>query len=152
MPGPGSTFLGGPVMSGTRANVDVGTAVLTQQATLVQNSTAAVSATINVPTASQIIDILVDTTVAWNSATSATLSVGAVAGGTTYASGIDVKTAAVRIRPTFTAAQLAAMQNLLTSPTTPIVVTVTPVGATSAGTTIVTFVYTYDVSLLTGST
>lgn len=141
---PGTSF-SGPVISGPRANPDnngpanVGLCILTQQVTLDQNSTNAVSGTTTLPENSQLIDILVDTITAWNSASSATLSVGTTAGGTQYAGSVDVKTAAGRQRPAFTGAQLSAMQNILTNAS--IVATVTPSGATSAGKTIVTFVY-----------
>ena len=153
MPGPGTTFLGGPVMTGTKAGVDVGTCVLTQQVTLNQNSTTAVSATVYLPGGSQIIDIITDTPTPWNSATSATLSVGTAAAGTQFASGVDVKTTGLRIRPTFTGAQLTNMNSLsVSSQSAPVVATVTPVGATSAGQTIVTYVYTQDVQVNLGST
>jgi hypothetical protein len=104
-----------------------------------------VSSTLYIPVGAKLIDILVDTLTAFNSATTAVLSVGITAGGTEYASGVDVKTAG-RVRPTFTAAQLAAMSNVtvlgVAAPTpAPVVVTVTPTGATSAGYVRVTLVY-----------
>lgn len=138
------TAFDGPVISGNKRYADstpanTGVALLTQSVTLDQNSTNAVSQTIVVPEQSQLVDILVDTTTAWNSGSSATLSVGTSAGGTQYAGSVDVKTAAGRQRPTFTGAQLLAMNNITTS--TSVVVTVTPSGATSAGKTIVTLVY-----------
>ncbi len=138
------TAFDGPVISGNKRYADstpanTGVALLTQSVTLDQNSTNAVSQTIVVPSQSQLVDILVDTTTAWNSGSSATLSVGTTAGGTQYAGSVDVKTAAGRQRPTFTGAQLLAMNNITTS--TSVVVTVTPSGATSAGKTIVTLVY-----------
>lgn len=138
------TAFDGPVISGNKRYADstpanTGVALLTQSVTLDQNSTNAVSQTIVVPEQSQLVDILVDTTTAWNSGSSATLSVGTSAAGTQYAGSVDVKTAAGRQRPTFTGAQLLAMNNITTS--TSVVVTVTPSGATSAGKTIVTLVY-----------
>ena len=89
---------------------------------------------------------MVDVLTAFDSATSAVLSVGTSAGGTQYASTVDVKTATGRIRPTFTAAQLAAMESVsvlgVAAPTTaPVVVTITPTGATTAGYVQVTLVY-----------
>lgn len=121
-----------------------GNVVLSQSATIVQNSTTPVSVTFKVPAfysgaRVKIVDIITDTEVAWNSAVSATLSVGTAAAGTQYASGVDTKTAAVRIRPTFTAAQLTAMKSITASED--VVATVTPSGATSAGTTTVTILY-----------
>ena len=156
MPGPGTSFVGGPVATGTvpytlGANLmDMGTASLSQTFTLTQNSTTAVSQALAIPQGAQIIDIITDTTVLWNSATSATLSVGNVAAGTQYASGVDVKTTGLRIRPTYTAAQLTAMSNVGTNGN--IVITITPVGATSAGTTIVTIIYDQNVNLTGGPT
>jgi metal-dependent HD superfamily phosphatase/phosphodiesterase len=105
-----------------------------------------VSSTLYIPVGSKLINIVVDVLTAFNSATSAVLSVGITAGGTEYASGVDVKTATGRITPTFTAAQLAAMSNVsvlgVAAPTpAPVVVTVTPTGATSAGYVRVTLVY-----------
>jgi hypothetical protein len=106
--------------------------------TLVQNSTTAVSATLYLPKHSVITDIIFDSTTAWNSATSATGSVGIAAAGTEYASGVNTLAAGgARSRPTFTAAQLAAMLDASGA----VVVTITPVGATSAGQTTVSVIY-----------
>jgi metal-dependent HD superfamily phosphatase/phosphodiesterase len=147
----GTTTFSGPVRSGTLKTGEtngpnLGLAVLEQETSITQNSTTAVSSTLYIPVGSKIINILVDVLTAFNSGTSAVLSVGITAGGTEYASGVDVKTATGRITPTFTAAQLAAMSNVtvlgVAAPTTaPVVVTVTPTGATSAGYVRVTLVY-----------
>lgn len=147
----GTTTFSGPVRSGTLKSGEtngpnIGLAVLQQETSITQNSTAAVSSTLYIPVGSKIVNILVDVLTAFNSGTSAVLSVGTSAGGTQYASGVDVKTATGRITPTFTAAQLAAMSNVTVlgaaAPTTaPVVVTVTPTGATSAGYVRVTIVY-----------
>lgn len=147
----GTTTFSGPVRSGTLKTGEtngpnLGFAVLEQETSITQNSTTAVSSTLYIPVGSKIINILVDVLTAFNSGTSAVLSVGITAGGTEYASGVDVKTATGRITPTFTAAQLAAMSNVtvlgVAAPTTaPVVVTVTPTGATSAGYVRVTLVY-----------
>jgi hypothetical protein len=146
----GTTTFSGPVRSGTLKTGEtngpnLGFAVLEQETSITQDSTTAVSSTLYIPVGAKLIDILVDTLTAFNSATTAVLSVGITAGGTEYASGVDVKTAG-RVRPTFTAAQLAAMSNVtvlgVAAPTTaPVVVTVTPTGATSAGYVRVTLVY-----------
>ena len=146
----GTTTFSGPVRSGTLKTGEtngpnLGFAVLEQETSITQNSTTAVSSTLYIPVGAKLIDIIVDTLTAFNSATTAVLSVGITAGGTEYASGVDVKTAG-RVRPTFTAAQLAAMSNVtvlgVAAPTTaPVVVTVTPTGATSAGYVRVTLVY-----------
>jgi hypothetical protein len=146
----GTTTFSGPVRSGTLKTGEtngpnLGFAVLEQETSITQNSTTAVSSTLYIPVGAKLIDIIVDTLTAFNSATTAVLSVGTAAAGTQYASGVDVKTAG-RVRPTFTAAQLAAMSNVtvlgVAAPTTaPVVVTVTPTGATSAGYVRVTLVY-----------
>lgn len=146
----GTTTFSGPVRSGTLKTGEtngpnIGFTVLQQETSITQNSTNAVSSTLYIPVGSKIVDIIVDVLTAFNSGTSATLTVGTAAAGTQYASGVDAKTAG-RVRPTFTAAQLAAMSNVtvlgVAAPTTaPVVVTVTPSGATSAGYVRVTLVY-----------
>lgn len=137
------THFSGPLASGdkpagTPGGSNVGFVVLSQTAVLDQNSTNAVSSTFNLPNDSQIVDIIVDVLTAFNSATSATLTVGTAAGGSQYAGSVDAKTAG-RVRPTFTAAQLAAMDDIGNN--TAVVTTITPVGATSAGQVRVTLQY-----------
>ena len=149
--GPGTSFAG-PLISGPRSapssintalTVDnQGIALLTQVALLAQNGTAAVSFTANIPKHSQIVDFYADSTAIWNSATSATLSIGTAAGDTTYVNGLalaSVTAANGRLKPTFNTTQLAAMADIGTNEN--VVFTVTPVGATSAGSTFVTMLY-----------
>lgn len=146
----GTTTFSGPVRAGTKTSGEtngpnIGVVTLMQETSITQNSTTAVSSTIYIPAGSKITDIIVDVLTAFNSATSAVLTVGTAAGGTQYAGSVDAKTAG-RVRPTFTAAQLAAMSNVtvlgVAAPTTaPVVVTVTPTGATSAGYVRVTVLY-----------
>ena len=96
----------------TPAVNDYGSTVIQQDITLaVATGTGAVSGTIYIPVGSQIIDVIVDTLVAWNSGSSDTFSLGTAAGGTQFASGVSTA-ATGRVRPTFTAAQLLAMQNV----------------------------------------
>lgn len=147
---PGTVFAG-PVVSGDKlgANVsgvgpNMGLSVCMQQVTLNKNGTNAVSATIYLPKHSVLMDILVDTLTAWDSATSDTLSIGTAAAGTQYAGLVDVKAAASRIRPTFSAAQLAAM--LDTGSNEAVVATVTPVGSAANGQTVVTYIYAQTVN------
>jgi hypothetical protein len=125
------TTFSGPVLAGpnkdpvgatgappTSYPFNQGPVVLEQSMTLAgaSGSTASVSATLYLPSASlgggqaNIIDIIVDTLTGFGATVGATLSVGATAGATTYASGVSM-TSAGRTRPTFTAAQLAAMSN-----------------------------------------
>lgn len=147
----GATHFSGPVVSGTLQTGETngpnsGFAVLVQSTSITQNSTSAVSSTLYIPAGAQILNFTVDVLTAFNSATSATLSVGTTAGGTEYVSGVNVKAATGRIAITFTAAQLAAMAGVsvlgVAAPTTaPVVVTVTPVGATSAGYVVVNMIY-----------
>lgn len=139
---PGAAFQG-PVVTGNRLGPNVngigpnqGLSIGMQQAVLNQNGATAVSVTTYIPKHSVLVDIIVDTLTAWDSATSDTLSVGTAAAGTQYAGSVDVKTAG-RVRPTFSAAQLAAMADAGEA----LVATVTPVGAASAGQTVVTYVY-----------
>jgi hypothetical protein len=159
MPGYGTNFTA-PLLVGTRpqsspttpAINDYGSTVVAQQVTLVvATGTAAVTGTCYIPIGAAILDILVDTDTVWNSGTSDTLSVGTAAAGTQYASGVDVKTSAVRIRPTFTAAQLAAMQNVAAP--AELFVTITQVGAAaSTGKTVVSVLYMPTVQAFTGNT
>jgi len=138
-----ATHFSGPVITGDLQQGETngpnqGFVRLSQVTNLTQNSTTAVSSTLYVPAGSIIESVVVDVLTAFDSATSATLSVGLTAGGTEYVSGVNVKAATGRIAITYTAAQLAAMsgQSVLgvAAPTTaPVVVTITPVGATTAG-------------------
>jgi len=145
MAAPGTQFAG-PLISGPRQYSDndgpanTGLAVLSQTAVLTQNSTNNVSATFTLPPNSQILDFLVDTTTAWNSAVSAGLTIGTAALGTEYVSSIDVKAnTSPRAALAPTTAQLAAMADINNN--TSVVATVAVSGATSAGTTRVTIRY-----------
>jgi len=147
----GATHLSGPIIAGNLQTGDTngpnqGAVNLMQLTSITQNSTTAVSSTLYIPAGSIITDVHVDVLTAFNSVTSATLSIGLTAGGTEYVSGVNVKAATGRIAPTFTAAQLAAMDGVTVlgvaaATTAPVVVTVTPVGATSAGYVFVTIFY-----------
>src|SRR5690349_24694115 len=137
----GTSTFGGPMRIGDTAEgtlINVGTPLLSQATTLTQNSTTAVSGTLYLPTAAIIVDIIVDVLTAFNSATSAVLTVGTAAAGTRYAGSVNAKTAGP-VRPTFSAAQLTAMASI--GSTTPVVVTITPTGATSAGQVKTTILY-----------
>jgi hypothetical protein len=135
--GPLSTFT--QKLDGTATGYsDQGFCLMSQKAALAQNSTNAVSSTIYVPQGSQLTDFNIDVTTAFDSATSATLTIGTAAAGTQYVGSINAKTAG-RAAITFTAAQLTAMLNVGTN--TAVVITVTPVGATTAGAVTVTAFY-----------
>ena len=119
--------------------------MLSQSKTIAQSSTDVVSATFYIPPGAIIIDIIFDILTQFDSGTSATGSVGITAGGTEFASGVNAKTG-IRVRPTFTAAQLAAMAGMsvlgVAAPIAgTVVATITPDGATSAGFVNVTIEY-----------
>ena len=145
-----ATHFSGPVLSGDLQSGDTngpnqGYAVLMQTTSITQNSTTAVSSTLYIPAGAQIIDFNIDVLTAFNSATSATLSIGTAAAGTQYVSSVNAKTAG-RASITFSAAQLAAMSGVtvlgVTAATSaPVVVTVTPTGATTTGYVEVTVIY-----------
>ena len=128
-----STF-SGPLRAGTllegSAAPNVGNVVLSQTVLINFDATLVQNATINLPANAQIVNIFADVLTAYNSATSATLTVGTASAGTQYASGVNAKTAG-RTIPAYTAAQLAAMASIGT--TTPVVATVTSVGQPTAG-------------------
>ena len=135
------TYLTGPFQTGTgldNTGADTGNVVLSQSILLNRDATLVQSVTEVLPAGSQIINILCDVLTAFDSATSATLTVGTAAGGTQYASGVNAKTAG-RTIPTFTAAQLAAMANI--GNTTSVVTTVTSVGQPTAGQVRITIQY-----------
>ena len=138
-----TTQLNGPLLLGDQQPGDpngsnLGYTVLSQTAVINQNSTNAVSASFNLPANSQILDIVPDVITAFDSVTSATLTVGTAAAGTQYAGAVNAKTAG-RAVPAYTGAQLGAMANIGTN--TAVVATVTPVGATTVGQVQVTIRY-----------
>lgn len=93
---------------------------------------------ITLPQNAQIVGFDIDVMTAYDSATSATLSIGSAAAGTQYVSSINAKTAG-RAAPTYSAAQLLAMSNITTNTT--VYATVTSVGAPGAGSVLITCNY-----------
>jgi hypothetical protein len=145
------TTFSGPVKSGTNRYSpykNVGTTVITQQTPFTFDATLVQNATFYIPAGSKIINIFVDVITAYDSATSATLTIGKASAGTQYASGVNAKTAG-RTTPTFTAAQLTNMQSTPVDvaaansqqASSAIVVTITSVGQPTAGTGFVTVEY-----------
>lgn len=137
----GTATFSGPLQVGTQRdpqNSNLGQVVLTQTAQVVRDATLVQNATIRLPANAEILDIYAMPTVAYDSLTSATLSIGYTSGGTQYASGIDVKTAGVK-RMTLTAAIAALYRNILTNTT--MVATVTSVGQPTVGTVTIVVVY-----------
>lgn len=137
------TTWSGPLASGDRnagesGGPNIGLVTLSQTALIDFDATLVQNATFNIPASSQIVDFYVDVLTAYDSATSATLSAGTASGGTQYLSGVSVKTAARRPNA-FSAAQLAAMDNVGTNRT--VVATVTSVGQPTTGQVRVTMLY-----------
>ena len=137
-----ASYFQGALKSGDGAadtSAGVGTALLTQTALVSFNATLTQGVSLTLPRGAQLVDVLVDVLTAYDSATSATITVGSAAAGTQYAGAVDGKTAG-RVRPTFSAAQLAAMANIGTN--TAVHVTATSVGQPTAGQFRVTLQYT----------
>ena len=137
------TTWSGPLASGDKAagvsgGSNIGLVVLSQTATISFDATLVQSATFNLPVNSQILNIVPDVLTAYDSASSATLTVGTAAAGTQYAGSVNAKTAG-RAAPTFSAAQLLAMKSIGTN--TSVVATVTSVGQPTAGSVVVTLTY-----------
>jgi hypothetical protein len=137
------TTFSGPIRSGTKeagiaGGPNVGIVSLAQTGTIAQNGVGTVDLTFNLPANAQITSITPDVTIAYDSATTATLTAGTASGGTQYITSVNVKTGG-RTVATYTAAQAAAMANITTNTT--LVVSVTTVGATTAGAVRVTVHY-----------
>lgn len=139
-----STYLQGALKTGDAFSEDpagrgVGSAVMSQTALINFDTDLVQEAVFRLPKVGQMVDIIVDVLTAYNSLTSATLTVGSASAGTQYAGGVDAKTAG-RVRPTFTAAQLAAMDDI--GANTSVYATITSVGQPTAGSVRVTVLYT----------
>ena len=140
------TNFSGPLASGDRApgiyNSNIGLVVLSQVVTINFDATLVQNGTMYLPLGSRIVNIVADILTQYDSATSATLTVGTSSAATTYASGVNAKTAA-RTTPTFTAAQLTSMGSTTLAP---VVATVTSVGQPTAGQVRVTVQYVQTTS------
>ena len=128
----------GDINAGKTGGPNIGLALLSQTVLIDVGATLVQNGSVFLPYKSQIVDIIVDVLTQYDSATSATLSVGTSSAATTYASGVNVKTG-IRVLPTFTAAQLAAMDDIGTNGT--VVATVTSVGQPTVGQVRVTYCY-----------
>jgi hypothetical protein len=130
------TYFGSALRAGSTAltdTVDGGFVVLSQTTTVTTVSAGtATSATLTLPAYSQIINFFVDTiqdeVVGGGTATAIAMTIGTAAAGTQYVSSTDV-IGGGRIALTFTAAQLAAMDDIGTSQS--VVITVDPNGTIS---------------------
>lgn len=129
----GASTFSGPLKAGTLRDApgaNVGTVVLTQTGTLTFDATLVQNLTFVLPANAQILSIHADVVDVYNSATSATLSVGTAGAGTQYAGSLDVKTAG-RKSMTLTEAIALAMSNIGSN--TNVVFTVTSVGQPTEG-------------------
>jgi hypothetical protein len=137
------TTWSGPLASGDRnagesGGPNLGFVTLSQTALINFDATLVQNATFNIPASSQIVDFYVDVLTVYDSATSALVSAGTASGGTQYLSAVSAKTAARRPNA-FSAAQLAAMDDVGTNRT--VVATITSVGQPTAGQVRVTMLY-----------
>lgn len=136
------TYFQGAVKSGDGFSEQAGkfgTAVFSQSVVIDFDATLVQTKTLLLPKNAQILNIVTDVLTAYNSATSATLTVGSAAAGTQYEGAVDAKTAG-RAAPVFTAAQLTAAADIGTNTT--VYATVTSVGQPTAGQVRVTILYT----------
>lgn len=137
------TTWSGPLASGDKAagvsgGPNIGQAVLSQTFLINFDGTLVQTGSVNLPTNSQIVEIYADMITPYNSATSATLTVGTAAAGTQYVTSVNAKTGG-RNTTTHTAAQVGAMANIGTN--TGVFATVTSVGQPTAGQVRVTIQY-----------
>ena len=141
------TNFSGPLGSGDRApgltNPNIGLVYLSQTFLINRDATLVQSNSINLPANSQIVEIYADTLVAYDSATSATLTIGSAAAGTQYVTSVNAKTGG-RNTTTHTAAQCTAMANIGTN--TALFGTVTSVGQPTVGQVRVTIQYVQTTS------
>ena len=137
-----ATYFQGAVKSGdgfSETAVGVGTAEFVQSVVIASNATLTSEATFVLPKNAQVLDMYADVLTAFDSATSATLTVGSASAGTQYAGSLNAKTAG-RAAPTYSAAQLLAMSNITTNTT--VYATITSVGQPTTGSVRVTIRYT----------
>lgn len=142
------TLVSGPLASGDKqagvaGGPNIGQAFLSQTFLITYDATLVQSGSINLPADSQIVEIYADVLTAYNSATSATLTVGTAAAGTQYVTSVNAKTGG-RNTTTHTAAQCTAMADINNNTT--LVGTVTSVGQPTAGQVRVTVQYVQTTS------
>lgn len=130
------TYFGSTLRTGSDTltdSIDGGFVVVSQTTTVATIAAGtATSASLTLPASSQIIDFYVDTiqdeSVGGGTATAIAMTIGTAAAGTQYVSSTDV-IGGGRIALSFTAAQLAAMDDIGTN--TSVVITVDPDGTIS---------------------
>lgn len=128
----------GDINAGKAGGPNIGLAVLSQTVLVNFNATLVQNASVFLPANSQLVDVFTDVLTPYNSATSATLTIGTVSAGTQYVTSVNAKTGG-RNTTTHTAAQATAMANIGTNTT--VVATVTSVGQPTAGQVRVTYLY-----------
>jgi len=137
-----TTFSGplqsGDINAGKTGGPNIGQVYLSQTFLVSFNATLVQSTAINLPASSQIVEIYADVLTPYDSATSATLTVGSAAAGTQYVTSVNAKTGG-RATVTHTAAQCTALANISTN--TALFGTVTSVGQPTAGQVRVTIQY-----------
>lgn len=142
------TLWSGPLASGDKqagavGGPNIGQVFLSQTFLINRDATLVQSNYINLPANSQIVEIYADTLVPYDSATSATLTIGSAAAGTQYVTSVNAKTGG-RNTTTHTAAQCTAMANIGTN--TAFYGTVTSVGQPTVGQVRVTVQYVQTTS------
>ena len=136
-----ATYMQGAIKAGegfSEVATGTGYAVFSQTAVNANVTGLVQDITFVLPKNSQIQGFNIDVLTAYDSATSATLSIGSASAGTQYVGSVNAKTAG-RAAPTLSAAQLLAMSNITTN--TSVVATVTSVGQPTAGSVRVTVLY-----------
>ena len=140
----GSTTWSGPIKAGTvreGASANVGSVVLSQTATFTHAQAEVDTSTgIIIPANSQIIDIHVEVTTAWDSATGAALEIGNGTDVDKYADVAALKTPTGRSTVAVDATQAAAWMDVGTSDVT-IYTKITETGAAAAGSANITVLY-----------
>jgi hypothetical protein len=137
----GASTFSGPLKAGTvreGATANVGSALMVQTAEIVRDATLTQNATMYLPANAEIVSIASITQVAYDSATSATLTVGTASAGTQFAGSINAKSAGNQ-QASPTVAQGVTWRDI--GANTTLVATVTSVGQPSVGK--VTVVVTY---------
>ena len=137
-----ATYFQGAVKSGdgfSETATGVGTAVFSQSQVIDFDTDLTQEAIFTLPNSAQVENFFIDVLTAYDSATSATLTIGSASAGSQYVGSVNAKTAG-RAAPTLSAAQLLAMSNITTN--TSVYATVTSVGQPTAGKVRVTIQYT----------
>lgn len=140
----GRTHFSGPITSGTQregASANFGHTVLKQTDTFGFADTGAFATEIVLPAGSQILDMFVDLTAAWN-ATADALEIGTASNADAYGDVADLQTTG-RVTVTIDADQAGAIDDIGTADKT-VYLKITSTGSPSAGAGIITVLYAQD--------